>query len=247
MPKRKAGSNAYASKRRKTMYRRKTATQKLAGLRRNAFTKKIKRTILKMAEPKHICYSHGKTEVYHNAGEPTGVYRYLPNPIILNGNNQMPGVGTSDKTRNGDQIYGTGIAVNLLLGQKQDRHNVTWRIMVLKISPSEKPTQLDDFIENTSGNILLDSVNTDRGKIVYQKYIKHRLDPDAGTAGKEYTFTHRIFIKNRQLYKFTKDADKLHENKIFYVYVFAYDAYGTLLSDNIGYVQGWTKFYYRDP
>lgn len=35
--------------------------------------------------------------------------------------------------------------------------------------------------------------------------------------------------------------------KQHYMYIFAYDAFGTLLTDNIAYAQTYTTLYYKDP
>lgn len=223
------------------------AKRRKAPQTRKKLVKLIKKVAIKTSEPKHVSFDHGKVELYHNSGSITG--RTLPVPREPLVASCMPAVGTLDIQRVGDQIYSSGLALHFLFGQKQDRMNVTFRIVVLRVTPDEKPASLNDLIENTTGNILLDAVNTDRGKVVYQKFIKKNISPQLEAAGqqRELTFPHKVWIPYRRLIKFPGNAGTSFAGDKIYVYVFAYDAYGTLIEDNIAYYQMWSKFYYRDP
>lgn len=230
--------------------------------------KTIKRTILKMAEPKDVPSSWDKEELYHNSGSAGGT-QVLPTVWALKDYFTLPLQGNTDHQRNGDHIFMNGISVKLLLGQKEDRMNVTFRIVVIECTTDQEPSAYGGtggLFENTSGNVLLDSVNTDRGRIVYQKFIKKNISPQLSTyhsvlnpldpafgapevlQRKELTHTHKFWIPHRRMIKFTDQAaNNQYSGTRLYMYVFAYDAYGTLKSDNVAYVQGWSKLYFRDP
>lgn len=247
--KRKYSGYSAATKRRKMAYRlRKKRYRNVRGKGRLVGT--IKRTIIKMSEPKNKSYSHGKIELYHNSGSPASG-RILPTSIQLDGVSQVPAQGDGDSARNGDQIYTKGISVRMLLGQKSDRMNVTFRVIVIRVTPQSEPTSVSNMFDNVTGNILLDYCNTDRFKVVYQKFIKKtitpQLSPETPDDRREITHTHKFWIPRRSLLKFRDDGATEYAGYRHYMYVFAYDAYGTLNTDNIGYVQTVSNLYYADP
>lgn len=242
--KRKAASKYRTGKRaRKAAYR---GRKKWSG--RTPMKRMIKKTIMAMAEPKHTAFDHGKYELYHNSGS-AAAGRVLPTAIELYWPLRMPLQGSGDQQRIGDQINVKGFAVHCLLGQKQDRMNVTFRIIVLKCTEDQEPPNLNDLIENVTGNILLDSTNKDRGSIVYQKFIKKNVTPQLEAAGqqRELTYTHKFWIPVNKRIKFSANNGQTFSGDKLYMYFFSYDAYGSLVTDNIAYVQVWSKLYYCDP
>jgi len=216
--------------------------------------KLIKKTFYKQSETKNKPYSHGKVELYHNSGSPASG-RILHLPVELDSSPQMPLQGTTDITRIGDKINLRGIKVRMLIGQKNDRPNVTFRIVVIRTSPNEYPNNVSQMFDNVSGNILLDTLNTDRFKVVYSKYIKNRIpassqinvDGGAAWVGKEQTFAHRFYLKSARNLSFSADGGNLYSGDRHFLFVFAYDAYGTLETDNIGYFQTYSNLFFKDP
>lgn len=255
--KRKFSGRGGGGKRAKTAFRgRRSTSRKLANLRNNKFTKKIKSTILKMSEPKHYITPVAKVELYHNGGS-SGDYK----GFRLNTNG--PAIGTSETQRVGDRYFRTGWKVNLLLGQKFDRPNVTWRILVLRCGVG-----MDSYLFSTihetggSGNLLLDTLNKDRYTVMYQKTIHKNWNPTvpqgayteaAGTGtsttgGKELTWAHKFWVPCKREVKTLSDGSQsLSEPYVYFVAIACYDAYGTLPTDNIAYFQGNVKEYFRDP
>lgn len=170
----------------------------------------------------------------------------------------MPQQGSGDTQRVGDKVISRGFKLHLLFGQKRDRPNVTWRVIVLAQRPGVGALTYAQMFKNVSGNGLLDEINTDAYTVLYQKYMKPLKSlgnmsvevPAVGSdipEAKEYTFTRKIFISRKKMYKFETDGGTIHDDKDIYLYALPYDAYGTLSTDNIGYVQVWTKFLYKDP
>lgn len=250
MVKRKSDYGGGRSKRRRITGRRKRMYRGTRG--RGKLVPIIKKTILRMAEPKHKITAWDKQELWHNCGSLAGT-KSLGTVWAIKDYGAMPTQGDSDVQRNGDHIYMQGIKVKVLLGQKEDRMNVTFRIVVIECTTDQEPyavTGSGGLYDGVANHNLLDSVNTDRGRILYQKFIKKTISPQLGSAGaeRELTHTHAFYIPHKRRIKFTDDvSNNQYSGSRIYMYVHAYDAFGTLLTDNIGYAQGWSKLYYRDP
>lgn len=207
--------------------------------------KVIQSVVVRRVEPKSNAISWSKIELYHNSGSPASG-QILPTAIEPLHYSIIPVQGSGDHQRNGDQIYAKGISVKMLLGQKADRMNVTYRIIAWKGTTDARPVSYNELFDHVTSNVLLDCTNSDRGKIIYNKYIKKYISPQLST-NRELTFMHKFWIPYKKLMKFVyNNATDFSGEKIF-IYVFAYDAYGTLLTENISYVQTWLKFYYKDP
>lgn len=208
---------------------------------RSKMAKVAKRVILKMTEAKTLEYNFGKIELFHNV---------RLSPGYLNAyTGRLPVQGTGDHARNGNRINVSGVQVRMMLGQKNDRPNCTWRIMVLK--HKDTYASFASVYEATTGNCLLDQVNDDAVKVLYSKTIHKFVGANVGVAEaafRETTFTHKFYIPIRKEYKFPSDSSVIASNSDYIsLIVMCYDAYGTLVTDNIGYVQTWSKLFYRDP
>lgn len=232
--------------RKKKIYRRKKAAPK----KKSNLVKLIKNVVLKNSETKNVPYSHGKIELYHNSGSPASG-RILHSSIQLDGAAMNPSQGTDDDNRIGNSINVRGVKVRMLLGQKDDRMNVTFRIVVIKVTPQQEPSAVNQMFDDVSGNIMLDSLNTDRFKVVYSKFIKSHISPQLGTGAsseqKEFTRIWRFYLRTPRKIDFRDPSSNEYSGFRHYMYVFAYDAYGTLITDNIGYVQTYTNLYFKDP
>lgn len=208
----------------------------------------IKQTLLRMAERKHVYVGHDKVELYHNSGSPASG-RIIATPFVVDNQNCLPAQGTASNQRVGDSIYIEGVKLRLMFGQKSNRHNVSFRVLVIKHNPNNSPSSLNELIVPAALNILLDSPDPERGTVVVDKVIKHIIRPDlsgVGGADKEYTFTEEFYLPIKARAEFTSGT-VAPDRKEHTVYVFAYDAYGTLQTDNIAYVQGSSQLIYRDP
>lgn len=209
-----------------------------------ATVKKIaKQAVRQVAEPKQYNYSFGKTELYHNSLS-----------LLTKINQYFPYQGTADNQRIGDRIYLTGIDLRMLLGQKQDRPNVTFRVIVFSVKANTAPISGLNYIQifdNATGNCLLDSINADEIKVIKQFFFKPAQSAmigfNAGTGvGKEYTRPYHIYIPFKRNVVFQSDNGIVPDMRDYYITVLAYDAYGSLTTDNIAYCQLWSKMYYRD-
>lgn len=204
-----------------------------------------KKAVVKSAESKAFDYSYGKVELYHNTINL--LYR-------INGQTSMPSQGLGDKNRIGDKIYLTGIDIRMLLGQKQDRPNVTFRVIVFSVKANTAQIAGLNYVnifDNTTGNCLLDSVNSDECKVIKQYFYKPSTSAmigfNSGTGvGKEYTRPYHIYVPFKRNITFQWDGSTVPDMRDYYILVMAYDAYGTLVTDNIAYCQLWSKMYFKD-
>jgi len=234
---------------RATPYRRSRFTARLAS--RSSISRIARQVVLRAAEDKEKTTSHGKTELNHNTLTFVGG---LNSPTSTH----MPGQGSGDTQRNGDKIIARGFNVHMLLGQKKDRPNVTFRVILVAQRPGTGVLNYAALFKNVSGNGMLDEINTDKVTVLHQRYWKPlkalgnvtMVTPPVGSdipEGREYTFTKKFFISRKKMYKFEEDGSMVHNDKELYLYVLPYDAYGSLTTDNIGYVQVWSKFKFKDP
>ena len=138
----------------------------------------------------------------------------------------------------------------MLIGGKADRTNVTYRLMYITY-PRDATYSYDTFFINKTGNALLDRMNTDLVKIIKTVYVKPQkstlfagnLD-DKGT--REYTIAKKMWLPSKSVIRFPDGTTSEASNRKFGVIITAYDAYGTLTTDNIAYIQHLVSNYYKD-
>lgn len=201
----------------------------------------IKRVIKGDKETHFVDYNWGKTELYHNS--------YNTGSFIgkLNGTPNLPSQGDGDSNRTGNDIYARGISCKIMFGAKADRKNTTFRVMVLRTTKGYALTPYGQVFDNQTGNIMLDGADKDRVKVLYDKKHFQKVYVDQGIAAKEVTFFRKIYIPHKTLYKFYDDG--VNDNSYPYdlhLVVMAYDAYGSLTTDNVGYCQVWSRFLFKD-
>jgi len=206
----------------------------------------IKQTVLRKVETKERHANFGKTEIYHNAfysGTPINTGFVWP----LNDSGIMPSQGVSDNQRVGDEINMTSFSIKLLVGQKADRPNVNWRYLIMSV-PKGSPITYANWFINTTGNVMLDDPNRDFVKTLKQGFWRPNEAGLVGGSADEYTFTKRITVPYKKLLKFGPGGGvTTHNDNDLYFVLVGYDAYGSLQTDNIGYVTGSSTLYYRDP
>lgn len=234
---------AYSRKRKGTSSR----TFKRKGIKRSAapnrrrLTNLIKSVVMRKAEPKVKRANFGKMELYHNTFQVGG------GVMLLNDATLMPTQGPGDNQRIGDQINVTGIKIKSLFGQKGDRPNVSFRYFVLQAPKGVSPTYANFFI-NITGNILLDDPNTDIVKVLKTGIMRPNEAGLSATGNDEYTFAKRWWLPYKKLIKFgPADAATTHNDNDMYLIVMPYDAFGSLGTDNIAYMQASVEIYYKDP
>lgn len=238
--KRKMSSGYKKRGARKRPYRKATTTG-----RRRLMTL-IKKAVIKKAEPKEKSVLFGKKELYHNSFyDPLGVQGGLV--LLLNSGNVLPTQGVGDNQRVGDQINMTGWKLRMLIGQKSDRPNVSFAYHVLGV-PKGSTITYGNWFNFSQTNVLLAEPNRDFVTTYGAGLWRPNEAGLAGSGGDEYTFVKKLWIPYRKVLKFgPADAAVTHNDQDIYFIVMAYDAYGSLASDNIAYIETQCSFFYRDP
>lgn len=234
-------------------YRKKSSTRKRVYRKSSAKSQKtkslinlIKKVSLKQNELKYVDTDHGKTELYHN----------IHNGIQINATSHGPAQGDGDAQRIGNSINLSGIKLTFMFYSKMDRPNTKFRVIVYSAPYNQYPPAISyaSLFDDVTGNVMIDSMDKDvvkvhKNMLVYPKNISANLVgfPEEEMA-KEVTSFRKIWIPYRTKVRFQDDTSTSElTNRSFYVLVMAYDTYGTLTTDNIGAVQCWQRYYYRDP
>lgn len=190
----------------------------------------------------------------------------------VNGTDDPMGTGG---TRIGDQITASGLLIRGMFENAFERSRVHYRVMLVKCS---KGDTIDDatFMQNITGNKLIDQLNTERFTIIAQKMFTIQTGPPgqatrAGTNGAaltepsnaiwyggQGTRTFKMWIPGR---KFGLNGRVTFENNSqgqvkffdYRVVVIVYDWYGTptgggaIPNNNVGKVNElYTKLYFKD-
>jgi hypothetical protein len=206
---------------------------------RKTFAKRVKSVVMKVSETKKCQRSFAKIEMFHNVFSNTQCYH-------LNSASNMPSGGSSTFARVGDRMNSIGWKIKLLIGQKGDRPNVNFRWMAFSI-PKGGTLDYASVFENVTNNIMLDDPNRDTTRVLASGYMRPNQAGLAATGNDEYTFTKRLFIPHKKLYKFgPADGANTHNQHDVYFTIMCYDAFGSLLTDNIAYFQGYTELMFKD-
>ena len=216
--------------------------KKAADMNIQQMSKMMTKIQLKNCETKYKTIALDKQELYHNK-----LYNFSTNLWTC-----LPGQGDTDGSRDGDQINLTGLKFRLMFGQKLDRPNVTFKVYIVEYDDvlSGDPTTYADFYHNITANGLLDPVQSKRWKIRKAFTLKNSKGSVAiETANKEYVRALELWLPYRKLVNFRADASSLAVNlpQHLNIICLAYDAYGTVSLDNIGYWQGAVTAYFKDP
>jgi len=186
-------------------------------------------------------------DLLHNGG--------LANQFVPDFNMCQTTVGTNQNTRIGDKVWAKGLKVKMWISNKADRSNVIYRIFAITMPPDQlnnSPAGL--FSGASTGNRLLDFINTDRYKVIYHKIINVQTTskwttPIGETVTKETSRYHSFYLPMNRMISYTTDGGnvpKYQKDIIGFGYI-AYDAFGTLLTDNLGSIRVKTRFYFKDP
>lgn len=240
--KRKFGGGPKSSKRPRSSYRKRKVFKK-GGSR---LVRMIKSVSLRNAETKYAVTTGENQQLYHNGGS-TPVYVNVTNLLATS-------QGTSQTTRVGDCVFGRFLTLKLWLSNKLDRPNVMYRIMLVAMPADQyaagAPT---GYFRGENANKIIDSLNTDRYKIVASRLIQPfggDYSLESGSTNKEHSryIKMTIPLKNRQIY-YTTDGGTLPvaQRNILSLSIIAYDAFGSLLADNIASYTYVAKFYFKDP
>lgn len=90
-------------------------------------------------------------------------------------------MNTNTSNRLGDEIMLKGVSLKGMVELNERFSDVTIRILVVKCAKGDTPTRATLFT-GTSGNKMLDTLQTERYTVIAQKYLKLKA-PNTGTQG----------------------------------------------------------------
>lgn len=217
----------------------KRKTYRKPSMTRKALIRTIKAVTKRTTEHKQVSVNMGKVEMYHNS-----VHSFM-----LNKTDYMPAQGPQEYARIGDSIDISGWSLRLLIGQKTDRPNVTFKYWVISV-PKGSTYTYNSWFQNMTNNVLLDDLQKDVAKLLKVGVWRPNEAGLGNTGGDEYTFTKRLWVPYKRRYKFGPgDNVKTHnDGRDIWLLLAAYDAYGSITGeDNIAYVQSVGTLYFTDP
>jgi hypothetical protein len=205
---------------------------------------------MRLVETKKKEYSYGKIEAYHNA-----------DPIYMHLNNEpmQPDDGVGSTQRIGDVIYQRGFKVKMMLYNKSDRPNLTWQVRVCSVrrgdvsqTAASGTISKSQFYRQIAGNALLDDVENARYKVVKSYRFKNpqiQANVTAGAANaNECVTTKSFYVAAPQKIEYSLNGNEYPTTGRDYLLVVdCFDAYGSLVTDNIGAVQCLSTMFYKDP
>jgi hypothetical protein len=104
------------------------------------------------------------------------------------------------------------------------------------------------FFHSITDNIMLDELNKDYCKVIGEGWFHPNVTGIGGTGGDEFTFTKRMWIPHKKTYKFGPVDGTTKDNQHdLYFSVLCYDAFGSVITDNIAYFQAFSELQYKDP
>ncbi len=156
--------------------------------------------------------------------------------------------GSTFNTRIGNSIRLRELDLRLWISNKSDRPNVLYRLSVLAL-PNSTAQAFSDCVLSSSGNPLLWPIDPNKAMILFDKpIVSNPGGPIALTAAlaaskeRSYCMNARIPINKTVSWA----ASGTTQRTFLYVYLTAYDAFGTLTTDNIASYSYTTTLFFDD-
>jgi len=213
----------------------------------------VRRVALNTSETKHAHRSVENEQLYHNVVSITNNVLYLTNGT----DDEVIDNTTSYATRLGDEVYLKGIDFRFWLSNKSDRPNVQYRIIIYKYpTRSTAPTAGAIFQDyalavGVSNNKMIAYIDTQNVTVLKQIRIQSSgsdYSLESGATNREKSNARTVFLPMKMAkIKYSNLSGGTPKFWDIGVAIVAYDAYGTLISDNIASVAWSYKLYFKDP
>lgn len=126
----------------------------------------IKRTLNRNLETKRANQtSTDGVEIFHNN------FTTLNSTILFTTPGPFDPTTNASDCRIGDEIKLKGVSMKMMVELNERYSDVTFRLLVVKAAKGDVPTRATLY-NNLSGNKMLDTVNSERYTIMFQKYFK---------------------------------------------------------------------------
>lgn len=192
----------------------------------------VEKAIKTAPEEQRNDYALAKVELYHNN---------FTVPTHLTSTSILPAQGDGSNQIGGVKYHLEGFTIRFLFGQKNDRPNCTFRVTVFEIPTPSGALAYTDVFENITGNVMLDPINKFKVRKLKDIWYKPHLS-SMNDATDEFTFVRQLRIPYR---KTMLTSNTLSGKSLYYV-IQVYDAYGSLVTDNVAYVQAYARCHFKD-
>lgn len=227
---------------------------------RRSLKQTVSRILNRKIETKYFDQGAQNVQLYHNVG---GVGPYVGNLPTADSVFFNPwldiqtGVGRAGRI--GDEISPVGMSVKIMLRNKGDRPNLHYRVIICKVpkinagggavtTASNFPI-FEDVNQGTVGCNMIRPLNKDSGvRAYYDRTFRLQGNNTYNNASaKEISKVVKIWIKRKRASKIIYDnVSNVIVNSPLTMYVIAYDAFGTLTTDNIASYDYYCRMYYKD-
>lgn len=163
---------------------------------------------------------------------------------------------TSFRNRVGDEIIARGIKFKFWLSNKADRPNVMYNIYLFSY-PSQQTVSNSNFWRGTDGNggtmnRMVDSPNPEKVTVLKQFKIfsgpSYYNGATTSPNGREHSYFREFYLKlNNRKIQYRDDNGTLPKKTDIGMAVVVYDAYGSLITDNVASMAFSQTFYFKDP
>lgn len=137
-----------------------------AKILQSAARRAVTQQLNKKAETKTACYSTTDGgQIYHN-----NFISMTPN-ILATTQGTNDAITSNQNCRIGDQINLRGVSLKMMVELNERYSDVTLRLLIVRAAKGDTPTRATLY-NGLSGNKMLDTINTERYTIIFQKYIK---------------------------------------------------------------------------
>lgn len=168
-PKRKR-AGVYRVPKRKT---KKPRTKPISNLVKSLVRRQLNYT----SETKSSVYtSNDGTEILHNN------FITVDNRPLKTTTGVLDRMNSDQGNRIGDQIMIKGLSLKMMLELNERYSDVTFRLFVVKSSKGDSPTR-DTLFAGISGNKMIDTINSERYTVIFQKYVKMTAPNTAANTG----------------------------------------------------------------
>lgn len=217
-------------------------TRKPKVLTANSIKSFVRKAIIKKTETKHVDKDWGQFNLAHQSFVAGTFTKSLLTTTTL------PAQGQTEYTRDGNKIFLKGIGLRCMFYSNSERPNTKFRVICVKHRRGYNPAaSYTSLFDNVSGNMMLDSVDTDKCKVVFDKIIQNN-KVVSNTFTDEITTFRKFYIPINKNMRFESDSSveysaPLHNYQFF---IFGYDTYGTFQEVAVGGCQVWQRTYFKD-
>ncbi len=197
-----------------------------------------KRTVLNLSESINKVTLAEDKELIHNKSYYLGQLLATKQGVLDDNS------ATSSAVRKGDELLLRNINIRFWLSNKDDRPNVMYKGYLLWYEAGD--TINDDLVWFTQQNKMLDRINTEQVSIL-DSFIVRPGNNFAGPTEKEHSYLATL-NKSWKAKKIKYDEGGIRPKyKDLMFVVVAYDAFGTLQTDNIASMAYNIKLTFKDP